>query len=790
MAGFEIRMPVQEGQCAVRTAGIVTGYLAPMPKQPGWPVAVAPALGGSFRSGSGFPAAMQPLAGEAVYAAPAAPSLRMPRLELAAMGDITDIDESAEPAAPPACEQWMRTPAAEAAERFVTPQGLGAIEFPSPYRHPAIDTIPISRFYLPQIEEVAETPFAEPVARRVMPVMDSRPALRERTPSPLRFALHAIEDVAPPAAPVIREPEIEVRPAPAVAGPEPSPVESMPRVPGFAAREIACVPALRMPALPVLKRPLTLARTVAVPAAAAVESMPTTAAAAPEVLSWRPRLRKPTLAHFQILEEPADGLAAPVASPAPAPVESWPSVPAVAVQPSAPSMKVQARPLVVPPARFAASGFRGIEAPMAEPVRPAAAASGLTPVSRIELKPAGGQTGKPRPRIPQPGLFPVEYFCQPIASSPTKRLEWREGASELRYQPFAIRPALRPFAEFAKPPRRLLQFPKIFAPQQQMQRVRLSTIGKIAATIMVGVALWTGSRMANFSGFRAQVASSERTVSAATLVRSKYMTSGPMGRLRRAIAERAATEVTDTFAGGMEAWGAGSKTWAPGWQRSPEGYVRTGQMALFQPSLDYTDYHMEFYGQIEEKSMGWVVRAKDKQNYYAMKFKVIEPGLRPIIAMVHYQVTNGKRGHVEETPLSVMVHNNEPYHVDIDVRGNRFVAAIEGETVDAWTDDAPAKGGVGFFSDAGERARLYWMKVARNQDWLGRFCAYLSGDSGTGQQTAEIWGPGPARNGLPPADPRTPDAALALAGWYSGFGNSPRRAKTAKNRRKQQGWNS
>jgi hypothetical protein len=255
-----------------------------------------------------------------------------------------------------------------------------------------------------------------------------------------------------------------------------------------------------------------------------------------------------------------------------------------------------------------------------------------------------------------------------------------------------------------------------------------------------------------------------------------------MGRLHRAIADRAATEVTDTFASGMEAWGAEAKGWAPGWQPSAQGYVRTGQMALFQPSLEYTDYRVEFYGQIEEKSMGWVVRAKDKKNYYAMKFKVIEPGLRPIIAMVHYQVTNGKRGHVEETPLSVMVHNNEPYHVAVEVRGNHFTAAIEGEPVESWIDESPAKGGVGFFSDTGERARLYWMKVARNQDWLGRFCAYLSGDSGSGQQqTAELWGPGPAHD--VPANPRIPDAALALTGAYLKTGNSPRRAKSGKNRR-------
>jgi hypothetical protein len=310
------------------------------------------------------------------------------------------------------------------------------------------------------------------------------------------------------------------------------------------------------------------------------------------------------------------------------------------------------------------------------------------------------------------------------------------------------------------------------------------------------VALWGGSRLAGLgdhaAALEARMATSERTVTAQAEVQrfqmgSKAEGNKTMNKIRRAIADRAAMEVTDNFTSGMEAWGAGTKTWAPGWQHSTSGYVKTGEMALFQPSLHYTDYHMEFYGQIEEKSMGWVVRAQDKQNYYAMKFKVIEPGLRPIIAMVHYQVVNGKRGHAEETPLSVMVHNNQPYHVSVDVRGNHFMAAIEGEPVETWTDDAPKKGGVGFFSDTGERARLYWMKIARNQDWLGRFCAYLS-DSPTGQQTAEVWGPEPGTEGGPvPAGPRMPDLALAVAGMPMGIVKSPRRAKTSKNRRSE-GW--
>ena len=185
----------------------------------------------------------------------------------------------------------------------------------------------------------------------------------------------------------------------------------------------------------------------------------------------------------------------------------------------------------------------------------------------------------------------------------------------------------------------------------------------------------------------------------------------------------------------MESWNAAPRTWAPGWSRNPDGYVRTGQLALYRPSAAYSDYRLEFFGQIESNSMDWVVRARDLQNYYAMKFTVVEPGLRPIIAMVHYPVVGGKKGHKVEVPLSVMVHDNTPFHVAVEVKGDRMITSIEGQEVDRWTDDTLASGGVGFFSEPGERARLYWMKLVTNDDLLGRICAYLSGGSEEGSDT-------------------------------------------------------
>ena len=165
-----------------------------------------------------------------------------------------------------------------------------------------------------------------------------------------------------------------------------------------------------------------------------------------------------------------------------------------------------------------------------------------------------------------------------------------------------------------------------------------------------------------------------------------------------------------------------------------------------------------------------------------MKMTVIEPGLRPVVAVVHYPVVGGKRGQRVQTPLSIMMHNNEPYHIAVDVKGNKVITSIEGQEVDSWTDDALKVGGVGFFSDIGESARLYWMRVSKNQDWLGRVCAYLS--SGSGTDSAELWRDKFPQAPAPPSQPAPPaavDVTLAAAEETEQFSHiGPHRARISK----------
>jgi hypothetical protein len=445
------------------------------------------------------------------------------------------------------------------------------------------------------------------------------------------------------------------------------------------------------------------------------------------------------------------------------------------------------------PARFAeplvAASPRWMRAPGAEPavldVCPqVASAPALAPANAAPLfalpqltlveGTRSGVAGRPAPFMPEAGFIPPDFHCQRIRGSAVHRLEWR--APEIAPAPpgFALRPALERLEDLV--PRKAP--PKTNPPGNAAMR---RAVEAIAAGLFVAAGLWYGAttvrtvRPTAAVGQEVSVADSSAPAPAhaapapAHAAPQTGVAKGPLARVRNAIARRATVELTDTFHAGMESWGAAPQTWAPGWSRHPDGYVHPGPLALYHPSQIYSDYRLDFFAQIESQSMGWAVRAHDQQNYYAMKFTVVEPGLRPIIAMVHYPVVGGKKGPKVEVPLSVMVHNDTPYHVTVEVKGNRVITSIEGQEVDRWIDDTLASGGVGFFSEAGERARLYWMKLAANDDFLGRVCAYLSGSSGEGSEaTAELRPlespadiPQPGPRGAPPGHPT--DVTLAAA---------------------------
>jgi len=456
-------------------------------------------------------------------------------------------------------------------------------------------------------------------------------------------------------------------------------------------------------------------------------------------------LRLPAMPFWQAKDALRGAHAGAAKAPAPAPVESFPAVEACTPLPAVglPRLCLPVPALAVIPGRVR---LESAETPgwVPSPVVPfpAAARVVLAPVSQdAPIQPrmasgglfAGGPARR-RAAALRPATFVVlDFHCRPKAGVAAKPAEWTPAAiGVIRPRP-SVRPLFDRWEDLAPPARRSqFGFGRVVAMSRALRHAATSKytrhmVGAAAAGLLVGASLWFwfgGGNGRNARETASEVAINEIAPTAAPV---KRVPSGPVAKVRHAIEERAAVSWSDSFHGGMEAWGAGAKSWAPGWTRSADGYVQPGSLAIFRPTVGYTDYTLEFFGQIERKSMDWVVRARDSKNYYAMKFTVVRPGARPVVALAHYAVVAGKRVGYTETPLDIMVHNSRPMQVLVDVKGNHFSASVDGEEVGSWTDNGPSTGGVGFFAEAGEKARLYWMKVSRNQDFLGRVCSYLSG---------------------------------------------------------------
>jgi hypothetical protein len=347
------------------------------------------------------------------------------------------------------------------------------------------------------------------------------------------------------------------------------------------------------------------------------------------------------------------------------------------------------------------------------------------------------------------GVMAIDVYVQRVRSLPKRECEWTRFSTRLEH-PCAL-PDLFP-ARFEQ---------QVLQDWKRRYPARLAAVAP-APVLDKGKVVPIGQRLKPFAGLHLGSQHALRAAAAALFlgavlwfgmaskgVRSTIKVDGRW--VKDAIARRAPLVIDDNFRSGLNLWD-GRRNWAKSWSYSADGFMRTGQLALYRPTLKLDNYRLEFFAQIESKSLGWVFRAKDEQNYYAMKLSVTEPGPRPLVSVVRYPVLNGKKGKRVQIPLPIMMHNNTPYHVALDVKGTSFRAFIEDQEVDSWNDDRLRAGGVGFFSETGEHARLYWVKVSKNTDWLGRLCGMIAG--GTKQDEASLWNADEANGQMAILDPR------------------------------------
>jgi len=150
----------------------------------------------------------------------------------------------------------------------------------------------------------------------------------------------------------------------------------------------------------------------------------------------------------------------------------------------------------------------------------------------------------------------------------------------------------------------------------------------------------------------------------------------------------------------------GEGGWVQNWAGDTNASRAGRQITIYRPSLKLSDYRIEFKGEIETKSIGWVFRAMDPYNYYAMKLAVVTPGLNPQLALIRYAVVQGHETEMGRVPLNIAARNDTTFSVRMDVRGSKFNTSIQGQPVDAWTDEQLKSGGVGFLNERAERSRI------------------------------------------------------------------------------------
>jgi hypothetical protein len=150
---------------------------------------------------------------------------------------------------------------------------------------------------------------------------------------------------------------------------------------------------------------------------------------------------------------------------------------------------------------------------------------------------------------------------------------------------------------------------------------------------------------------------------------------------------------------------SGDWAWINDWANDVAAH-RQRQISVLGPSVDLADYRVAFQGQIQNKALGWVFRAKDPKNFYVMKLIIGKAGSYPPIALERFAVINGNEGPHSQVPTNVAVTPDNVYNIRFEAVGNHFTTWLQEQKVDEMTDDRIKSGGVGQYHDQGENASL------------------------------------------------------------------------------------
>jgi hypothetical protein len=194
-------------------------------------------------------------------------------------------------------------------------------------------------------------------------------------------------------------------------------------------------------------------------------------------------------------------------------------------------------------------------------------------------------------------------------------------------------------------------------------------------------------------------------------------TSGP---LRTSVAsffgplhQRAAFTWEERFEDGLTHWVHGSALSPDG-----SGAVRVQGLAIHGRTLPLRNYEMSFEARIQKTSIGWVVRASGRDEFYT--FKLADRG--KTVGGRKLELT---RPNQQVVPVVIPVPEGDFLDISVRVTEDQIVTAVNGYGVDAWKHPKFRSSSVGLLAEKGESFLVRSLTISGNEDFLGLFLRNL-----------------------------------------------------------------
>jgi hypothetical protein len=149
--------------------------------------------------------------------------------------------------------------------------------------------------------------------------------------------------------------------------------------------------------------------------------------------------------------------------------------------------------------------------------------------------------------------------------------------------------------------------------------------------------------------------------------------------------------------------------------------VRAESLTLFQETMNLSDYFMDFDFVLDRPSIGWVVRAQDRDSYCAFKLERTGQKNDQRYKLARYAVVDGDIDPKHQIEIDVTSDFREEGRNRISVRiaGPRVNTFLNGRGIDFWNDKFFHQGGVGFWNDDGSSGQIHRVAVYGNEDFWG-----------------------------------------------------------------------